>query len=85
MRTWGGLQGHALVVIHISNPEQAHDVQVVRLGLLRQVGCLIEPSQHGGVLRQGIGDALRRLHQSPAAEQALISLSIIQVLSKCPE
>ena len=44
--TWRRLQGHALIVVDIGDPEQAHDVEVVRLGLLRQVGRLVEAPQH---------------------------------------
>ena len=44
--TWRRLQGHALIVVDIGDPKQAHDIEVVRLGLLRQVGRLVEAPQH---------------------------------------
>lgn len=67
--TGRGLQGRSLVVVDISDAKQAHDVQVLRFGVLREIGRLVLTLEHRLVLGQRVIYTLRRLHQPPAAMQ----------------
>jgi hypothetical protein len=67
VHTCRGLQRGALAPVDISNAKHAHHCETLRLGLLREPGRLVLAVQHALVVWEGVGDALRRLNQTPAA------------------